>query len=624
MAAPPIPWEADVIARDGSVLRVRAIRPSDAPALQDLHLGQSESSRVFRFFAPKGPFTEQELTHFTHVDGRDRVALVVTEPGRDAPLLAVARYDRDGDDAEVAFYVSDGEHGRGLGSLLLDHLAVIGRDNGIARFVADVLPSNGRMLAVFKDVGYTISARMEDGVVGVVLDLEATERSREVAEARERYSEARSMEPVLAPREVVAVPGGILPEETGDVLAVVGGGVDAVPEALAALARAGVGAVVVTAGSGVTDGGWHRAVADAARRHGMRLVGPGSFGVVTEGGINVTREPRLAGGGRLAVFAQSSDSARALAGALVAAGVGVHSFLAAGHRLDVSGNDVMQFLIGRPGVGAAAICLDSIGNPRKFARIARRLAAGVPLVCHIATSTGALAPPGHAVRVSPLPRTVLSSMLRQAGAVEAERREDLVPLARLALAGGLRSDALAVDADGAVRVGDSPPVAAPDRATAERWVRTLRAAPVAAPLLDEPEGVRPGLARRILAAAPDGPAAPDVMAGLLDAYGIAAPTVGVEALEDPLYGPVISVHPEGAPRLVPLAVGVPETMLREAGAGEEGADCLARVARLVEDHPRIALLRIGPAGPEAVLGPVLRPRRARGARSFPSFPAEAD
>lgn len=586
MASPPV-WHADVIARDGSLLHVRGIRPADADALQALHAGQSDSSRVFRFFAPKGPFTEEELRHFTEVDGVERVALVVTELGVDAPLLAVARYDRFDDEAEVAFYVADTQHGRGLGSLLLDHLAAIGRRNGISRFVADVLPTNGRMLAVFKDAGYSISAQMEDGVVGVSFALESTAHTREVAEARERYSEARSMIPVLEPTTVIRVPGDTVPAGGEGVLAVVEGAVDRVPAALGELGRAGVRAAVVTAGSGVADGEWHRAVAEAARTGGMRLVGPGSFGIVTASGINATGEPRLRGGGRLAVFAQSGESARALARDLVEADEPVALFVAAGHRLDVSGNDVMQFLTGRPGIGAVAVCLDSIGNPRKFARVARRLAAEVPLICHIASGTGQEAPPGHPVRTSPLPRSVLTAMLREAGVVEAEARADLVPLARLAMTGDLAD------------------------------------VPAARPLLPDPEAIRPGEARALLLAAPDGPLAPAELERLLSLYGIGAPSVPVEAREDRLYGPVISLG-AGAISMLPLGEGSAEELLRQAGGDPASAEPVRRIARLMEDHPRLTQLRVAPDGNEATVGEAARPRRARGVWAEPAFAREED
>lgn len=623
MAAPPNRWAADVIARDGSALHVRGITPEDAAALQTLHTSQSEASRVFRFFTPKGPLTDEELRHFTHVDGRQRVALVVTEPGTDAPLLAVARYDRFGDDAEVAFNVSDSQHGRGLGSLLLDHLATIGRDNGIVRFVADVLPTNGRMLAVFKDVGYTITARTEDGVVGVVLDLEATGRSREVAAARERYAEARSMDAVLSPRSVLATSSQPLPDDGADTLAIVDCPDGEVPAMLRLLGRKGVPAAVVTSGAGNDSVAWNRDVASAARSSGLRLVGPGSFGVVTVNGVNATKEPRLTGGGEIAVFVQSLTSAEAVARELVERSIPVAAFLAAGNRLDVSGNDVMQFFTDRGTVGAVVVCLDSIGNPRKFARVARRLSATTPLICHFASRTGQEAPPGHPVRTSALPRAVLSSMLRQVGAIEAPEQEDLISLAVLAAAGAWRGGkATVVGVE--VTAPDGTTVGAADPDEAARWVQLLSATKAPASLLPVPDGVRPGRVRRLLREAADGAADPTLAVDIASSYGIDRSPFGtIESVEDPLYGPVIAATGTGgtATRMVPLAAGEPEAMLHEAGLGPEDADLLLRVARLVDDHPRITRLRITPDSIAITLGPAPRPRRARGAFSLPDFRA---
>jgi GNAT superfamily N-acetyltransferase len=139
----PASWEADVVLRDGTTTHVRPIRPGDADALQAFHVAQSEASTYLRYFAPLERLPDRDLERFTHVDHRDRVALVaVTE---DDAIIGVARYDRVApDEAEVAFNIADAHHGRGLGSVLLEHLAAAARERGVRRFVADVLPQNGR------------------------------------------------------------------------------------------------------------------------------------------------------------------------------------------------------------------------------------------------------------------------------------------------------------------------------------------------------------------------------------------------------------------------------------------------------------------------------------------------
>lgn len=449
----PRHWEADIVARDGATMHVRPIVPGDAEGLQALHLGQSEQSRFFRFFGYRGALSDQELGRFTSVDHHERVALVVTE-GVDGPLSAMGCYDAvDHSTAEVAFYVADSQQGRGLGSVLLDHLAAAGRERGYTRFVAEVLPTNRKMLSVFREAGYSISAGLEDGIVEVSFDLTTTEESWRVMTAREQHAESRSMRDLMTPEFVVAVASGrsgalldllapgerhawagaLPPEATGRrVLAVVAVDDAALVATLADLGRAGVRAAVVISGRDSTDPVWHADALAAARGDGMRIVGPGSYGLLTPAGDNLTFVPELMGGGVIGVFAQGERSSAALIDRLVRRGVPVSSLISAGHRIDVSGNDAMQWFGSDGTTRVVALALDSIGNPRKFARIARHLARTCTVVCHIGSTTGQAAPPGHVVRTSPLPRAVLSDMLRQAGVIEAVDHDELITIAQVA------------------------------------------------------------------------------------------------------------------------------------------------------------------------------------------------
>ncbi|MGH3589213.1 MAG: GNAT family N-acetyltransferase, partial [Pseudonocardia sp.] len=208
----PLAWEADVVLRDGTTMHLRPLRPEDADAIQRFQEAQSERSAYFRFFAPVRRLTDRELTRLTHVDHHDRVALIAVRPGVDdegrprEDVLGVARYDKVSDaEAEVAFNIADAMQGKGLGSVLLEHVAAAARERGVRRFTADVLPQNSSMLAVFRDAGYAISQHLDDGVVMVAFDLDPTERSREVMADREHRAEARSMQALLTARRVLLV-----------------------------------------------------------------------------------------------------------------------------------------------------------------------------------------------------------------------------------------------------------------------------------------------------------------------------------------------------------------------------------------------------------------------------------
>ncbi|HEX2804582.1 MAG TPA: GNAT family N-acetyltransferase, partial [Kineosporiaceae bacterium] len=188
---------------DGATAHVRPIRPQDEEGLVRFHEAQSEESIYMRFFAPMPHLPEKTLHRFTHVDYRDRVALVATVGGE---IVGVGRYDRlDTTTAEAALSISDAHHDRGLGSVLLEHLAAAARENDVHRFVADVLPRNRRMLGVLRDSGWELSRRYADGMISLSFPIDPTEQSLAVMEAREHRAEAVSVSALLNPRSVVLI-----------------------------------------------------------------------------------------------------------------------------------------------------------------------------------------------------------------------------------------------------------------------------------------------------------------------------------------------------------------------------------------------------------------------------------
>ncbi|WP_163544258.1 GNAT family N-acetyltransferase [Occultella kanbiaonis] len=468
----PAHWEADVVLRDGSTARIRPIRPDDADALQRFHARQSPESIYLRFFAPLERLPDRDLHRFTNVDHSDRVALVLLL-GDD--IVAVGRFDRvGGGDAEVAFNVLDDVQGKGLGSVLLEHLAAAGRELGVRRFVADVLPQNTRMVRVFSDAGYDVDQALDDGVLAVSFTIRPTDRSLAVLAEREQRAEALSMAGLLDPGAVlvyaagpdgvrfgerlrtaieggdyagtvrcVGLPGG--PATLADVadagpfdLALVAAPAVGVPAMLADLAGLGVHGVVLYSGGFTTathEGRvTQRVLVRAAREAGLRLVGPHSFGLVTGGAnghLNATTSQRPLREGTVGLFCQSGAAGLAMVTGAAERDLGVSSFLSAGHRVDVSGNDTMQFWLADERTRVSALRFESIGNPRKFSRVARRLSGKGPVITMIAGTTGQLNPPGHAVRISREPRRALDELMRQAGVISAETIPELLDLATL-------------------------------------------------------------------------------------------------------------------------------------------------------------------------------------------------
>jgi acyl-CoA synthetase (NDP forming)/GNAT superfamily N-acetyltransferase len=473
----PAQWEADVVLRDGSVAHLRPITPEDADAVRRFHAGQSEESIYMRFFAPLRQLSDRDVTRFTNVDHHDRVALVATV--RD-DIIGIGRFDRvTPTSAEVAFNISDSYQGRGIGSVLLEHLAVIGWESGVSEFVAEVLPQNRKMLSVFTDAGYEVGRRFEDGVVSLRFDIEPTERSEAVRLSREHRAEAVSMHSVLFP-DSIAVVGASRRDDSigshilanilaadfhGSVHAVnreamevqglpaytrvseIPDGVDlavvAVPAAevldvVADCAAAGVRTLlVVSAGfaeAGAEGEDLQTRLLATARGSGMRVLGPNSFGVINnhpDVRLNASLSPELPPPGRLGLFAQSGALGIAVLASAARRGLGISVFASAGNRVDVSGNDFMQYWIDDQDTDVVGLYLESMGNPRKFSRIARRLAMTKPVIVVKSGVSTYGVPPGHRARPTRVSPDAFAAMLRQAGVIRVENVHQMFDVAQL-------------------------------------------------------------------------------------------------------------------------------------------------------------------------------------------------
>ncbi|MFB9252284.1 GNAT family N-acetyltransferase [Sphaerisporangium melleum] len=473
----PAHWEADVVLSDGGTVHVRPIRPEDAGILRDFYSRLSEQSIYFRFFGPRPRLSDREVALFTNVDYVDRVALIAT---LGTAMVAVVRFDRlDRQEAEVAFLVEDAHQGRGVASVLMEHLRAAARERGIKTFIADVLPSNSRMMAFFSNAGYTARSRFEDGVVRMTLDLATTETSREVTMAREHRAEARSIERLLTPASVVVVGAGreaggigqtvlrnllgadfngpVYPVHRevravagvrayksvsaidGDVdLAVVAVPADGVLDVVEECAQKGVkGLVVVSSGFGET-GPEGRVRQDElvriARAHGLRVVGPNCLGIANTDPavrLNATLAARLPGRGRVGFFSQSGALGTALLQRVAQRGMGISTFVSAGNRADVSGNDLLQYWVEDPATDVILLYLESLGNPRKFARLARRTSREKPVVVVKSGGVTQGVPVGHAAPVLGLPDTALSALFEQAGVIRVDDLTQLFDVAQL-------------------------------------------------------------------------------------------------------------------------------------------------------------------------------------------------
>ena len=474
---PPAHWEADIVAADGGTVHLRPICPEDDEGLVGLMDRSSDQTRYYRFFGPMKRLSDKDLHRFTHVDHVDRVAFVVLLGDQ---IIAVGRYDRypGTDDAEIAFLVEDAHQGRGLGSVLLEHLAAAARERGIQRFVAEVLAQNNRMVRVFLDAGYTPTRSYEEGVVHLTFPIAQTESALQVAYEREQRSESRSIARLLTPSSVAVVgasndegklghaalrhlldygfQGPIYPVNPGsrhvrgvpayagieevpdDVdLAIVAVPAEEVAAVVEAARRKKVrGLVVITGGfgeSGAEGRARERALVAAARASGMRVVGPNCLGIVNTDPavrLNASLAPRVPGRGRVGFFAQSGALGSALLEQARTRNLGLSTFVSAGNRADVSGNDLLQYWATDPGTEVVLLHLESFGNPRKFARLARQVGRTKPVVAvksgrHVRMTEGLA---GTSVAV---PEESVAALFASAGVIRVETLAQLFDVGTL-------------------------------------------------------------------------------------------------------------------------------------------------------------------------------------------------
>jgi acetyltransferase len=423
----PSHWEADVVLADGGTVHLRPITPADADRLRAMHSRLSADTVYMRFFSMVRTLPDSEVERFTTVDHDDRVAFIALL--RDE-MVGVVRYDRVAGtaDAEVAVVVEDAHQGRGLGPLMLEHLAAAGEERGIERFVANVLPSNRRMLEVFRSAGFEVERTMADGYVELLYPIHQTAASLSVSRAREHRAEARSVSRLLAPQAIAVVGASREPGTAGheihrsllahnfegivypvnpatrhvlgvrtypdirdvpdDVdLAIIAVPAAQVLAAVEACAEKQVGGLVIVSGGFADAGDEGRArlaeVVKAARDGGMRLVGPNAMGFINTDpavSMHATFAVGHALPGRLGMFSQSGALAGTVLAALDERSLGLSTFVSIGDRADVSGNDLLQYWSQDLRTDVVLLHLQGFGNPRKFARIARQVSLVKPVV----------------------------------------------------------------------------------------------------------------------------------------------------------------------------------------------------------------------------------------------------
>jgi acyl-CoA synthetase (NDP forming)/GNAT superfamily N-acetyltransferase len=422
------PGQVYALLADGTTVEIRPAGPDDFGAVKAMHEALSPDNTYLRFFNLSQMAADTEARRICRDPSPDQVALLALSDGE---VVGCASYvtiggrvpGRRSGVAEIAFAVADHMHHRGIATLLLEHLVSHARSHQITTFTAETLSENRAMLNVFADVGLLMERHFEDGVFETTIPLPALPAGDGYLDAvaeRERSAEAASLRRVLAPESVVVIGAGRrrgtagraileniqaagyagrvyavnpqarqiggeqclasvldLPEPVD--LAVIAVPATAVLDTAEQCGQRGVRSLVV-----VTSGLKVAACADllaVCRRHGMRLVGPDCFGVAVPGiGLNATFAASQPRNGVAGLVMQSGGLGFAMVDQLSRLGIGISSFVSVGDKLDVSGNDMLLWWE-RDGVTKLAVLyLESFGNPRKFARTARRVSATMPVL----------------------------------------------------------------------------------------------------------------------------------------------------------------------------------------------------------------------------------------------------
>jgi acetyl coenzyme A synthetase (ADP forming)-like protein len=472
---------SDVVLRDGSTVRIRPARPDDLVRVQDYLLGLSPETRRLRFWTVAvniGELAEK----IVDVDYRDHLTLLVLRGGDEGTMIGGAQYSRmDGGRAEIGMSVADEWQGKGIGSILLGQLAQAAGERGVTVLVAEVLPENHGMIGVFRESGFPLSIRALPGAIEVELPVSLTEDAVARFERRETAASVNAIRTFLSPRSVAVVGasrdrssiGGqlfhnLLTEEFhGPVYPVnpraevvhgvpaypsiekVPGPVDVafivVPAAFVTqMAREcgekGVrGLVVISSGFAEIGGDGparQRELVEVCRAFGMRIIGPNCMGIVNTDPnvrLNGTFASIFPPPGRVGFLSQSGALGLAVMQHAAELGLGLSSFVSVGNKADISGNDLVAFWGEDERTDVVLLYLESFGNPRRFARLAREVGRRKPIVAVKSgrSAAGVRAAASHTGALLAASDVTVDALFRQAGVIRTDTLEQMFDVAEL-------------------------------------------------------------------------------------------------------------------------------------------------------------------------------------------------
>ena len=471
----------DVTLRVGTTIHVRPVLPEDIYEVNELFARLSDESVRQRFHASVRR-TSQDLRPFVEVDYSRTFGLVAeTAQGDEFRVVALASYVGTGPStAEVAIVIDDPFQGKGLGSILLEHLAEAAEEAGLGCFAADVLASNTEMLDVLRALELPLTTTTSAGVLHVEFPTSLTPAAIEAFERREAVAATAGVAAFLQPSSVAVIgasrkrgtigaeifhnllemgfTGPVFPvNPTADVvqsvsafrsildvpqpveLAVVVVPAAGVKSVVAECGQKGVKALLIISAGFAEVGPEGRAAQDEilkiARRYGMRIVGPNCMGVLNTDpsvALNATFAHVTPARGNLGFSSQSGALGIAVMDLTNKLGLGMSSFVSVGNKADISGNDLLQFWEQDEATSVILLYLESFGNPRKFARIARRVSRTKPIVAVKSgrSKAGARAVSSHTASIA-VGDIAVDALFRQTGVIRTDTLEQLFEVASL-------------------------------------------------------------------------------------------------------------------------------------------------------------------------------------------------
>lgn len=481
----PLPYQDSpesgrLILRDGTTATIRVTQPEDRDAMAKFFASLSDESKVRRFFSLAKP-REKLINFFCDSSNlRAQLSLIVTRMSEsETRIIATGTYvSRDETTAEVAFAVHDQFHGKGLGTLLLERMALLAVSNGFVRLWAVTSVENQPMLNIFRNSGFECRTKMDGQYVEVDLSVIHNAASVARAETRDRVWTTASIRPFFQPRSVAVVGASRNPSNLGsrilhalvtnryggpiypinpnassiasipayssvrDVpeapeLAVIAVPRDAVMNVIDDCAARGVKAVVViTAGFaevGKDGASLQRRLVEKVRGYGMRMVGPNCMGLLNTDPrlrLNASFSPIFPAVGHVAMSSQSGALGLAILAQARERDLGLSEFISVGNKADVSGNDLLIYWEEAKQTNVILLYLESFGNPRRFARIAKRVSRRKPIVVVKAgrTAAGSRAAGSHTAALA-ASDVAVEALFRQTGVIRADTLDEMFDLA---------------------------------------------------------------------------------------------------------------------------------------------------------------------------------------------------